>query len=127
MGLFPDNYNAPNPTSSYAPSTSLDESAEASEGIPPGPPPSLNILAALGGPNASITGGISENRVAAMSVLFCLLAFFIISHARSPMRKLPPQPRRNPVVGNLSQMRDKKWLFSRELKEQFGEYEDLAG
>jgi len=119
MGLFTDNYNAS--SSIYAPPASLDESAVASEGIP------LNILTALGGSNATITRGLSENRVAAMSVLFCLLVFLVISHARSPMRKLPPQPRRNPVVGNLSQMRDKKWLFSRELKEQFGEYEDLAG
>ena len=122
MGLFPDNgYNALTPT--HAPPTSFVENAKASEVIPPGPPPSLSILALLDGSNASIT----ENRVAAMSLLFCLLAFFIISRARSPMRKLPPQPRRKPVVGNLSQMSDKKWLFSRELKEQYGEYGFLAG
>jgi hypothetical protein len=125
MGLFHGNYNTLSPT--YVPPTSLDESAVASEGLPPGPPSSLNILTALDGSNASITGVISENRVAAMSVLLCLLVFFITSHARSPMRKLPPQPRRKPVIGNLSQMSDKKWLFSRESKEQFGEYEDLAG
>jgi hypothetical protein len=54
--------------------------------------------------------------------LFCLLVFIVISFARSPKRKLPPHPRRTPIIGNLSQMTDKKWLFSRECKEQFGGY-----
>jgi hypothetical protein len=121
MGLFPDNYNASDPT--YAPATFLGESAAAPEGISLGSPPSpFDLFAALD--RSTTTGWISENRVVAMSVLFFLIVYFIISRARSPMRKLPPQPRHIPILGNLSQMRDKKWLFSRELKEQFGEYGD---
>ena len=54
--------------------------------------------------------------------LFCLFVFVVISYARSPKQKLPPHPRRTPIIGNLSQMTDKKWLFSQECKEQFGEY-----
>jgi len=54
--------------------------------------------------------------------LFCLFVFLVISYARGPKRKLPPHPRRTPIIGNLSQMNDKKWLFSRECKEQFGKY-----
>jgi hypothetical protein len=42
------------------------------------------------------------------------------------MRKLPPHPRRTPIVGNLPQITDKKWLFSRELKEQYGEYREVV-
>ena len=54
--------------------------------------------------------------------LFCLVIFIAISYARSPKRKLPPHPPRTPIIGNLSQMTDKKWLFSRECKDQFGGY-----
>ena len=64
-------------------------------GMPLSSPSSIrNLLAALGGPNVSIT----EGRVVVTSAFFCLLIFFIISYARSPMRKLPPQPRRTPIL-----------------------------
>jgi hypothetical protein len=109
--------------SAYTPARPLDGGPAPSEQVYLGSPPSLfNLLAALGGSNASITTGISESRVIATSALFCLLLYLIISYARSPMRKLPPHPPRAPIVGNLSQMTDKKWLFSRELKEQYSEY-----
>ena len=87
---------------------------------------SLHPLAALGHSDTSITGGINETTMIVMSVLCCLLLSFIISHARSPKRELPPCPRRAPIIGNLSQLADKKWLFSRECKEQFGEYQGLV-
>ena len=54
--------------------------------------------------------------------LFCLFVFIVISYARRPRRELPPHPRRTPIIGNLSQMTNKKWLFSRECKERFSEY-----
>ena len=57
-----------------------------------------------------------------LSCLFVSIVSIVISFARSPKRKLPPHPRRTPIIGNLSQMTDKKWLFSRECKEQFGGY-----
>jgi len=97
MGLFLVDYNALE--SAYTPAIYLGGGAAPPEGLPLGSHPSpLNFLAALSGSNASISGGISESGLVAMSALFCLLIFFIISHARSPMRKLPPQPRRTPIL-----------------------------
>jgi hypothetical protein len=125
MGLFPVDHDAPE--SAYTPAIYFGGGAAPSEVLPLGSIPSpLNFLAALSGSKALITGGISESGLVAMSALFCILIFFIISHARSPMRKLPPHPQRTPIVGNLPQITDKKWLFSRESKEKYGEYREVV-
>ena len=58
-------------------------------------------------------------------ILFCLLVTFIVSYTRSPWRRLPPQPRRFPIIGNLFQLTDKKWLFSQDCKERFSEYGEV--
>ena len=124
MGLSPVDYNAPESAYRDTPAIHLGGEAAPSEGLPLGSHPSpLSFLAGL---NTSIIGGTSESRLVAMSALLCLLIFSIISHARSPMRKLPPHPPRTPIVGNLRQITDKKWLFSRELMEQYGEYREVA-
>lgn len=132
MGSYPVDYDTSESTNIYATPSVGCTAPRDSEEMSLGPnrfrfslPPPLNTLALLGRLNGSTTGGISENRVAAMSILFCLITFIIISHARSSKKKLPPQPRRTPIIGNLSQMTDKKWLFSRECKEEFGEYREL--
>ena len=131
MGWYPVNYNTPQSVHTYSRPLIGRTVTAPGEEVPLGPshfalPPPLNPLALLGSLNESTAGGIFENRVAAMSILFCLIIFFIISRARSPKQKLPPHPRRTPIIGNLSQMTDKKWLFSRGCKEQFGEYRELV-
>ncbi|KAI0295618.1 cytochrome P450 [Multifurca ochricompacta] len=62
-------------------------------------------------------------------VLLTLLLVFITSYLKSPWRKLPPSPPRIPIVGNMSQLKNKKWLFSSDCKGRFSEvmYLDAMG
>lgn len=101
MGWFPGANNA----SVYAPPVLWDEVTAAREGVAP-----LVTLSSL-----------------LKGIFFCLLVTFIVSYARSSRKMLPPHPRRLPIVGNLFQLADKRWLSSRDCKERFGEHRSLVG
>jgi hypothetical protein len=58
------------------------------------------------------------------ALLVCLFVTLII-YTRRPRQGLPPHPRRLPIVGNLFQVADKRWLSSRDCKERFSEYRAL--
>jgi len=99
MGWFPGAYNA----SVYAPAAPWNGVTAAGEG-----------LALL-----TLTSSLK-------ALLFCLFVTLII-YTRQSQQGLPPHPRRLPIIGNLFQAADKRWLSSRDCKERFSEYRLLIG
>ena len=74
--------------------------------------------------SAPIIEAVWESRTLTAAIVFGLVITLVIGlfrYSRSPWRKLPPSPRRLPILGNASQMRDKTWLLSKDCKERFGE------
>jgi hypothetical protein len=102
-GRFPGAHNS----SAYALAVTLDEGTAVMEGVASNPLPLITLSLPLKG------------------ILFCLFVTFIVSYVRRSRLRLPPQPNRLPIIGNLFQLTDRRWLYSRDCKERFGEYRAL--
>lgn len=84
--------------------------------------PNLMLLRPL---RAYTVKAIWENRTSVAGIMLGLLIIFAINYTRNPWRKVPPSPRRLPILGNVLQLRDKSWLLSKDCKERFGELDRL--
>lgn len=89
------------------------------------PPQRGNALSAgLGATTHSLASFVAQAITLPMplkGIVFCLLVTSIIFYART-RKRLPPQPRRLPIIGSFFRLTDKEWLYSKDCKERFGEY-----
>jgi hypothetical protein len=83
--------------------------------------PILRLLRSLSAP---VIEAIWETKTLTAGIVLGLVIIFAVGYVRSPWRKLPPSPRRLPILGNALQLRDKSWLLSKDCKERFGEFID---
>ena len=81
----------------------------------------LNISTPTSLLRETIVRPILEDPTLMTGILLALLIVFVVSYARSPWRKLPPSPRRMPIIGNALQLLDINWLTSKGCKDRFGE------
>jgi hypothetical protein len=66
-----------------------------------------------------------ETRTLTAGIVLGLVIILAVGYFRSPWRKLPPSPRRLPILGHALHLRDRGWLLSRDCKERFGQVTPL--
>ena len=105
-------------TSAYVSSQASEETVSVMDALVT---PILRLLQSLSAP---VIEAIWETKTLTAGIVLGLVIIFAVGYVRSPWRKLPPSPRRLPILGNALQLRDKSWLLSKDCKERFGEFID---
>jgi hypothetical protein len=90
-----------------------------------------NILAASTAPLACVApraicrllfASVSRLPIPCLGLIIGLVIILALQYTRSPWRKVPPGPRGLPVLGNAREFKNKRWLFGKDCKRQFGPF-----
>ena len=66
-----------------------------------------------------------ETRSLTVGIVLGIVIILAIGYFRSPWRKLPPSPRRLPILGHAPRLRGSRWLLSKDCKERFGQFTSI--
>jgi len=55
-----------------------------------------------------------------LGLITTLVIVLAAQYARSPWRRVPPGPKGLPILGNALQLSDKRWMFQKECKQNYG-------
>jgi hypothetical protein len=102
--------------------SSLPSEGTAKDAVAPKPGPLL--LQLMSAPTSKVIRE-PETRTLAVGIVLGLVIFLVVRYIRSPWRRLPPSPRRLPIIGHALHMRDSCWLQSKDCKERFGQLTPL--
>jgi hypothetical protein len=62
----------------------------------------------------------SQHFTPRLGLVATIVIILAAKYARSPWRRVPPGPKGLPILGNALQFRDRRWMFQKECKENFG-------
>ena len=82
-------------------------------------PPTDSLGRANPHPHWLSFAAVCQHLTPRVGFIFCLVIILVARYATSPWRKVPPGPKGLPILGNALQLKDKRWMFEKDCKQNF--------